>query len=109
MKTRLLIHARFIDLVSCMYLKFIKLMQEILSYAVTIQYMTIIFTQSHGRSIFIFGALHGIEVWLGLLCLTPLSTIFQLYRGSQFYRWKYLMKIADLSQVTDKLYHKRLY
>jgi hypothetical protein len=52
-----------------------------------------------------------IDMLINCWCLTPLSAIFQLYHGNQFYwlkKLEYPERTTDHGQATGKLNHLRL-
>jgi hypothetical protein len=69
--------------------------------------MTSLFEYSEGIVVFVI-QMRGLGLW----CSMPLSIIFQLYRGCQFYWWRkpqHRKKNTDLPQFADIIYHIILY
>ena len=83
------------------------------SYTISIIFLSKIYNLSFSESLPVFiSSVSALLCCVGLWCLTPFSTIFQLYRGGHFY-WcrkpEYPAKTTDMPQVTDKRMDKMLY
>jgi hypothetical protein len=58
-------------------------------------------------AILIHPKLFGLLSILGLWCLTPLSTIFQLYRGGQFYWWRMKENLQQLLIINTLCFNSK--
>jgi hypothetical protein len=108
---KILIHLNQIDIVTWFITSFIKLLWfQIQLYCLWSRSLFLWLVSSLTLQLYIIDWIKGL--WLGLWRLMPLSTIFQLYRGGQFYLWrkpKYPEKNHHRPQFTDKLDHIMLY
>ena len=86
----------------------LQYVSKILSWRITITDVVNLLTSGPATFLRIF-LYKIVNLGVGYIwCLMPLSTIFQLYHGSQFCWWKKQEnpeKTTDPSQATDNLYH----
>ena len=97
------------------YILIIQFLELLLSVFIISFIFVIVCDLCELKRIWLFIFILPLEIQLSRMnefcCLTPLSVIFQLYHGDQFYWWRkpvYPERTIDPGQATGKLYHLRL-
>jgi hypothetical protein len=101
--------------IDCHYILIIEFLKLLLSVFIISFIFVIVSDLCELKRIWLFISIMPLEIQLSrkneFWCLTPLSAIFQLYHGDQFYWWRmpeYPERTIDPGQATGKLYHLRL-